>query len=29
VTDPGFWNAGLGLLDEMLKDAEALAESAL
>jgi len=25
VSDPGFWNAGLDLLDSMLKDAEALA----
>ena len=27
VTDPGFWNAGLDLLDGMLKEAEALAET--
>jgi len=27
VADPGFWNAGLDLLDSMLKQAEALAET--
>jgi oligoendopeptidase F len=27
VTDPGFWNAGLDLLDSMLKEAEVLAET--
>jgi oligoendopeptidase F len=27
VTDPGFWNTGLDLLDGMLNDAEARAET--
>ena len=27
ITDPSFWNAGLDLLDSMLKEAETLAET--
>jgi len=27
IADPGYWNAGLDLLESMLKEAEALAKT--